>query len=93
MAFAEMTRAKMKGGPIAAGGRAEPPKSGRVQYTDPAVKMHRSWTWWHNGQATRRLDRSCCSGVPLTLEAFPAVALNAHAKGSGAWWLLPPPNW
>jgi len=37
-----------------------------VQYTDPAVKTHRSWTWWHNGQATGRLDRSCCSGASLT---------------------------
>jgi len=44
---------------------------GRVQYTDPAAKTHRSWTWWHNGQATGRPDRSRCSEVSPTSWSIP----------------------
>ena len=49
-----------KPGPGATGGRRwcgfrQP---GRMQYTDPAVNTHRSWTWRHNGQTTGSPDRS-----------------------------------
>jgi len=73
-------------GPGATGGRRwcgfrQP---GPAQYTDPDVKTHRSWTWQHNGEATGRPDRSCCSGLRPRRRPFPAP-LSAHR----ARWVLP----
>jgi hypothetical protein len=76
------------GGPNAAGGRRwcgfrQP---GRVQYNDPAVNTHRSWTWRHNGQTTGRPDRSRGSDVSPTPWNIPRRRAQWRTESESPAW-------
>jgi hypothetical protein len=53
---------------------------GRMQNNDPAANTHRSWTWWHSGQATGNSDRSCCPAAsPMPHGSSRPGASRRHA--------------
>jgi hypothetical protein len=51
-------------------------QSGRVQYNDPAVNRHLSWTRPHSGQATGAPERSHCPVSLMMHEFIPAAPLQ-----------------